>query len=117
MSLEALFTKETKVTYKDVDFHIKELTLEHVPLVAHLVEKFLGEKGDTKTKMASILRTDTEVIRRLISLMAGINKEDINKLPIDVIAFLASKIINSNIEYIKKNVLPMAQEVVSEAAK
>lgn len=117
MNLEALFTKTEKVTYRGVEFEIKELTLEHVPLVAGLVETFLTESGETKTKMARILKNEAQTIKSLVSSMANISKEHIEKLPIDVIAFLASKIISLNIDLIKKNVLPMAQDLAKEAKK
>lgn len=117
MNLEALFTKTEKVTYRGVEFEINELTLEHVPMVAGLVETFLAESGETKTKMARILKNETQTIKSLVSSMANISKEHIEKLPIDVIAFLASKIISLNIDLIKKNVLPMAQDLAKEAKK
>lgn len=117
MSLETLFTKKTKVTYRDVEFEINELTLEHVPLVAHLAERFLSEKGDMGARLASILKTDTGSIRELVSSMANINKEHINKLPIDVIVFLGTSILESNLDYIKKNVLPVTQDLAKKVKK
>lgn len=117
MNLETLFTKKTKVTYKGVDFEIGEVTLEEVPAIANLVEKFLAQKGDERTRIAIVLKEETESIRKLISSLAGIDEVVVKKLPIDAVIFLASKIIVSNIEIIKKNVIPLSKELAEQVQK
>lgn len=110
-NLQALFTSSHKETFKGVEIEINDIKVGDLPYIVDLVESFVTTKGDTNSKIATILKSQMENVEILISRVTSIKKEDVSKLSIDALIFIVSKIITSNIVFIKKNILPMAEEI------
>lgn len=114
MGLEALFTNGTEVEFKGAKITIREVCMDDLPIVTRIVGKVILEKGDTASKITKLVTEDFDSVKKLISSLTNIEESKVGKLPLDAVVFILSKIIELNVVFLKKNIVPTAQKLVKE---
>ena len=117
MSLEALFTKSNIVEFKGVEIVINDVCMDDLPLITKIVTGFISGEGDTATKVSKLVSENFPDVKKLISSLTTIKSNDVGKLSLDAVVFIVSKIIEFNIVFLKKSVVPMAQSLTDELNK
>lgn len=117
MSLESLFTESYDVEYKGTTITIRDISLQEIPIITRVVTAFLTEEGSAAQKVNSIISKNFTDVTVLISVLTGIKKEDVSRLSIESTIFLLSKIIERNLVFIKKNIVPQITEIASKLEK
>lgn len=118
MSLEALFTNHEEIEVKDgVKIKIKDVSLSDVPLVTKVIHAFISQDGETASRINNLMTNNLRDVVKLISVLTDIPEKDVNKLSLDSTIIIISKIIEKNIVFIKKNIVPTVQSLASELTK
>lgn len=104
MSLSALFTESKKVEFKGAEIEIFDVSFRDLPLITPIVQKFLTGQESTKEKILKLIETDSDKIARLITNVTSIKAEEVGKLRVDALVFIVAKIVEHNVDFVKKNI-------------
>lgn len=110
MDLQKLLSGTHKKTYKGNEFVIKEITLDQVPDLAHLFQKFYGSK-DIKKSVMDLVTQDLPSVKKLITSLTEFSDSDLNQIGLDYVIFLAVSIVEVNTDFLLKTIAPLVQEM------
>ena len=104
MSLSVLFTESKKVKFKGVEIEIFDISFRDLPLITPIVQRFLTGQESTKEKILKLIESDSDKLARLITNVTSIKAEEVGKLRVDALVFIVAKIIEHNVDFVKKNI-------------
>lgn len=114
MSLESLFIKSKEIEFKGVKISIKDVCMKDLPLIVPIVASLLDAKGDTKTKVVSLVSEKYDSVVKIIANLTDNSVEDVERLSLDAVIFIISEVIKDNVIFLKKNVMPLAEKLAKE---